>query len=462
MKKRGRLLVLVLVLLALSILGPAASGQSAVVRAVLFFSPSCGHCEYVINDLLFPVWFPEYGGEAEVRFDSSLAQPTFFLGTNGTLEVLFVDVATQDGAEMFYASADALGIPDSQLGVPRLVVGDTYLIGSGDIPAQFPGIIETGLASGGIDWPDFPGMSDALAGIPDTMPTTTTTAVTSTTDPNTSTTSPSSTTTSDGATSTTDGATTTTSGGGVLPGGNDSAWDRFQRDPLANSISLVVLILMVLSLGGVVWFARRGPGGDGPGIVVPLLALLGLGVAIYLAFVETSGSEAVCGPVGDCNTVQQSEWAKVFGVIPVGLIGVGGYVVVLGAWALARFGPLRLADWARVALLAGAVSGVVFSIYLTFLEPFVIGATCMWCLGSAVVVTLLMWLTARPGLAAGRRLLAGRGASRRAGAKSQARSTSPGARKARPAPARSGAKGRGRKPASAREAGEDGVVRVSD
>ncbi|MBN2112659.1 MAG: vitamin K epoxide reductase family protein [Acidimicrobiia bacterium] len=461
MNKRGRLLVLVLVLLALSILGPAASGQTAVVRAVLFFSPSCGHCEYVINDLLFPVWFPQYGGEAEVRFDSSLAQPTFFLGTNGTLEVLFVDVSTQDGAEMFYASADVLGIPDSQLGVPRLVVGNTYLIGSGDIPAEFPGIIETGLASGGIDWPDFPGMTDALAGIPETMPTTTTTAVTSTTNPD-STTSPSSTTTSDGATTTTDGGTTTTSGGGVLPGGNDSPWDRFQRDATANSIALVVLILMVLSLGGVVWFARRGEGGDGPGIAVPLLALVGLGVAIYLAFVETSGTEAVCGPVGDCNTVQQSEWAKVFGVIPVGLIGVGGYVVVLGAWALARFGPARLGDWARVALLAGSVSGVAFSIYLTFLEPFVIGATCMWCLGSAVVVTLLMWLTARPGLAAGRRLLAGRVASRRAGAKPQARPASSGARKARPAPARSGAKGRGRRPASARSSDEDGVVRVSD
>jgi uncharacterized membrane protein len=139
---------------------------------------------------------------------------------------------------------------------------------------------------------------------------------------------------------------------------------------------------------------------------VPLLALIGLGVAIYLAFVETSGTEAVCGPVGDCNAVQQSEWAKLFGVIPIGVIGVAGYAVVLAAWAAARLGSGRLADRSRVALLAGAVAGVAFSVYLTFLEPFVIGATCMWCLGSAVVVTLLMWLTARPGLAAWRRLRA--------------------------------------------------------
>jgi uncharacterized membrane protein len=383
---------------------PDASAQAPVVRAVLFFSPTCGHCEYVINDLLFPVWFPQYGGEPEVRWDETLAAPSFYLATNGTLEVLFADVSTQDGSELFIASNEPLGLPQDARGVPRLVVGDRYLIGSGDIPAEFPGFIEEGLAEGGVDWPAIPGLADALAGIPDTMPTTTT-AGTSTTGPGTSTTFPSSTTT-DGSSS----STTTTSGGGVLPGGDDSPWDRFQRDATANSVALVVLILMVLSLGGMVWHARRGEGDDGPGIAVPLLALVGLGVAIYLAFVETSGAEAVCGPVGDCNAVQQSEWAELFGVIPIGIIGVAGYAVVLAAWAVARLRSGRLADWARVALLAGAVSGVAFSIYLTFLEPFVIGATCMWCLGSAVVVTLLLWLTARPGWAAWRRLRAGRDA----------------------------------------------------
>ena len=58
------------------------------------------------------------------------------------------------------------------------------------------------------------------------------------------------------------------------------------------------------------------------------------------------------------------------------------------------------ADWAKVALLAMAAFGTLFSIYLTFLEPFVIGATCAWCLTSAVVMTLLMLLAARPGFEA--------------------------------------------------------------
>jgi uncharacterized membrane protein len=37
---------------------------------------------------------------------------------------------------------------------------------------------------------------------------------------------------------------------------------------------------------------------------------------------------------------------------------------------------------------------VIFSIYLTYLEPFVIGAVCAWCLTSSVVMTLLMLLSA--------------------------------------------------------------------
>jgi uncharacterized membrane protein len=46
-----------------------------------------------------------------------------------------------------------------------------------------------------------------------------------------------------------------------------------------------------------------------------------------------------------------------------------------------------------------ALFGVIFSIYLTFLEPFVIGATCIWCISSAIVISLLLAVTtnfARP------------------------------------------------------------------
>lgn len=48
---------------------------------------------------------------------------------------------------------------------------------------------------------------------------------------------------------------------------------------------------------------------------------------------------------------------------------------------------------ATLALLGMTLFGTLFSIYLTFLEPFVIGATCAWCLSSAVIITIQMMLS---------------------------------------------------------------------
>lgn len=133
-------------------------------------------------------------------------------------------------------------------------------------------------------------------------------------------------------------------------------------------------------------------------------ALAGLAAAVYLAYVEVGQQSAVCGLVGDCNTVQQSPYAMLFGVLPVGVLGIGGYVAILAAWALGRVKDARTRDAAQAGLLVMALFGAAFSTYLTFLEPFVIGATCAWCLTSALVMLLLLWLIAPSGWAAVQRL----------------------------------------------------------
>jgi uncharacterized membrane protein len=133
--------------------------------------------------------------------------------------------------------------------------------------------------------------------------------------------------------------------------------------------------------------------------LIPALSIFGLGVAGYLTYVETQAAPAVCGPVGDCNAVQTSSYSKLFGVLPVGLLGMAGYVAILAAWLWGRFRSDRLADYAPLAIQAMAVLGVLFSVYLTYLELFVIHAVCMWCLTSAVIITLLMLLAMPPALA---------------------------------------------------------------
>jgi uncharacterized membrane protein len=179
--------------------------------------------------------------------------------------------------------------------------------------------------------------------------------------------------------------------------------DHLRTDPYGNGLALFVLFGMAAGvLRSAAALRRDGPPARGSRLdaMNPVLALVGLGVAAYLAHVEVQEIEAVCGPVGDCNTVQQSEYARLFGVVPIGVLGVAGFAAILAGWAVRRFGTERASAWAAVTLLALTGFGTLFSIYLTFLEPFVIGATCLWCLSSAVIMTVLYGLAVAPGRAA--------------------------------------------------------------
>ena len=169
--------------------------------------------------------------------------------------------------------------------------------------------------------------------------------------------------------------------------------DRFNMDKAGNSLSVLVLLLMIVSLA-LRGYPPRVKGGEWPFWVIPTLVLLGAGVAAYLTFIEVTQTEAVCGPVGDCNTVNQSKYAFLFGFLPVGVFGLMGYGTILVLWVLRRTGTGDLSRLSTLGLWSASLFGTLFSVYLTFLEPFVIGATCAWCLTSAIVMTLLLWATA--------------------------------------------------------------------
>jgi uncharacterized membrane protein len=151
---------------------------------------------------------------------------------------------------------------------------------------------------------------------------------------------------------------------------------------------VAVAVLAIFLISAAVILMRATASKPLPAWLLPLLALAGLIVAAYLAYVEVTLADAVCGLVGNCNTVQQSEFARILN-IPIGVWGFLGYVLIFGLWVASR-GNQR---WMRWALLLVTAGGVAFSAYLTFLEPFVIGATCVWCLTSAVVMLMLFWVT---------------------------------------------------------------------
>jgi uncharacterized membrane protein len=112
-----------------------------------------------------------------------------------------------------------------------------------------------------------------------------------------------------------------------------------------------------------------------------VLAVLGVGVAGYLVYVHYANIDPVCNIAHGCHKVQTSSYSKLAG-IPVALLGLIGYVVILGAL-------LVRGEAARMVAALTALVGFGFSMYLTYRELFTIDAICQWCVLSAIVMTLL-------------------------------------------------------------------------
>ena len=343
--KRNRLFALTLILLVLTLL-PAgrvlAQNGPPVVRAILFYSNTCPHCDQVINIDLPPL-FEKYGDQLDIiGFETS----------NPEAQALFYSTIE------YYMEYHDLP-PDRAGGVPMLIVGEHVLIGSYEIPTELPGIIEEGLANGGIPLPEIPGLAEMV----------------------------------DDAAPATEGHAEESS----LPEKLTMS-ERFALDPAGNTVSVIVLLGMLLVVGMVAVNFQRpvATPKEFPNWLLPTLAAIGLVAALYLSYVEITQTQAICGPVGDCNTVQQSRYATLFGILPVGVLGAIGYVLIFAAWGIQHHGQESWRPNAAKALWLMAGFGTLFSIYLTFLEPFVIGATCMWCITSAVVQTAIFWIATEP------------------------------------------------------------------
>ncbi len=323
----------------------------AQVEAVLFWMNGCPHCHDVLDEVLPPLE-EKYGNELEIRL---------------------VEVSTQEDFNLLLEVAAAYGISNQQVGVPFLIIGENALIGSGEIPAELPRLIDVYLDTGGVSVPEIGAVqsllmskeyiifqnSDSPSGLtpaPELTPT-----INSSSNSQESISSP-------------------------------NSEEAITRDGFSLAIGTMVLMAAAILISLI--FVINGKTYTLPAWtdwLVPVLILVGIGVAGYLSYVETQPVLAVCGPVGDCNAVQSSPYARLFGLLPVGVLGLIGYLVLLAAWVVRKLQPewehpVNLIYWALVLFATG------FSFYLTYLEPFVIHAVCMWCISSSVIATLLLLL----------------------------------------------------------------------
>lgn len=318
MIKRFPLLLLLACLMWLPA-GVAAQSDAPPVRAVLFFSPTCPHCHLVMNEVLPPLQ-AQYGEQ---------------------LEILEIDVSQEAGTNLYQNYLIQYQIGDQRRGVPALVVGDTVLVGSQEIPDIFPGIIAANLENG-IDWPEISGLETIL-----------------------------------------DGANPESTNEASATSLNSGLWLAW----IGMLFLFAVLVIAAWRVGGNPHLQVSSPAGWVYWLV-PALALLGLFISAYLTIVELGQTAAVCGPVGDCNAVQSSSYATI-GPIPVALLGLFFYLAVAGLWlALPRLKVVQQRPAAGV-LLAATTLGIIFSVYLTSVEIFILEAVCAWCITSAVISALL-------------------------------------------------------------------------
>jgi len=347
-RSRIYLLSFFLLVTLMSVPPNLARAEVPVIRAVLFFSDDCSRCHEVMEEQLPPL-VEKYGKQ---------------------LDIVGVDVNHEVGLQIYQAMLVKFNVPDDRVGVPTLVIGSEVLVGSTEIPEKLPGIIEDGIENGGIDWPEIPGLGDVLAAQSEA---------------------------SANQTSTTQNPVEQPAAGATEP----QYLQKFLLDPIANTIAVVVLLGMIACVFLVGYKFMSGSDTrlfHWPTWTIPLLAILGMGVAFYLSFVEITQTEAICGPVGNCNSVQESQYAYLFGVIPVGAIGLAGYAAILAAWIFRQFGPKSWSKFLALAMWLFAWFGILFTIYLTFLEPFVIGATCAWCITSAILMTLVFLAATGPAI----------------------------------------------------------------
>lgn len=123
-------------------------------------------------------------------------------------------------------------------------------------------------------------------------------------------------------------------------------------------------------------------------MLAALVALAGMFVALYLTLYKLGYIGTLACAVGSCEKVQTSKWATFLG-FPVGAWGVGYYVAVLVV-SLAGLSPVFVERRIISRILVAMTGvGVVFSLWLTYLELFVIDAICIYCVISAILVIVL-------------------------------------------------------------------------
>jgi uncharacterized membrane protein len=105
-----------------------------------------------------------------------------------------------------------------------------------------------------------------------------------------------------------------------------------------------------------------------------------------------SHTEAACLPgIGNCETVNSSRYASIFG-IPIALLGAGAFLAIVVALYIEER-KKSLAEIGLYVSFGTSLIGVLYSAYLTYIELAVLHAVCPFCVISAFSMLFIFVLT---------------------------------------------------------------------
>ena len=119
-------------------------------------------------------------------------------------------------------------------------------------------------------------------------------------------------------------------------------------------------------------------------LIAALISLIGLGDAIYLTIQDVTGASLRCTVISGCSEVLSSKYAHI-GAVPLASVGAFAYFVFFSLAVLAAFGY----SFARPLLIILVSAMFLTTLWLIYLQAFVIHHFCQYCLLSAAVTTIL-------------------------------------------------------------------------
>ena len=120
------------------------------------------------------------------------------------------------------------------------------------------------------------------------------------------------------------------------------------------------------------------------------ILLLGALITGYLIYVNNFTDAVLsCGNVGDCNKVQNSSYGFLFG-LPVTYLGMAYFCFLIFLYTnyfiTKKF---TTSNFIELIGFSTSLSAFIFSMYLTYIELFIINEICIWCVSIAILSTLI-------------------------------------------------------------------------